>query len=95
LDTGTSSSEVLIDGEALKSTTNGLQIAVNEIHVQGSHLYFTSFKRATFGRYPISLPTGLLIGAAEIIAESFQGDDFAVSADEKFARIAKWSKPSC
>ncbi|KAJ6090032.1 hypothetical protein N7467_005248 [Penicillium canescens] len=88
LDTHTGSFQVVIDDEVLKKTPEGLQVAVNGLHVQGSHLYFTSLNKGIFGRYPISLSTGIPTGPVEIIAEGVRGDDFAVSADGKFAWIA-------
>lgn len=88
LDTHTGAFQVVIDDEVLKNTPEGLQVAVNGLHVQGSHLYFTSLNKGIFGRYPISLSTGIPTGPVEIIAEGVRGDDFAVSADGKFAWIA-------
>jgi hypothetical protein len=88
LDTHTGSFEVLIDDEVLKMTSEGLQVAVNGVHVRGSHLYFTNLNKGIFGRYPISLSTGVPTGPVEIITEGVRGDDFSVSQDGKFAWIA-------
>lgn len=88
LDTHTGSFEILIDDEALKNSLSGLQVAVNGIHVHGSHLFFTNLNRGIFGRVPISLSTGDPTGPIEVIVRGVQGDDFAISRDGTTAWIA-------
>ncbi|PKX96340.1 uncharacterized protein P174DRAFT_438153 [Aspergillus novofumigatus IBT 16806] len=88
LDTHTGSFQIIVDDEVLKSSSGGLQVAVNGIHVRGSYLFFTNLNKGIFGRIPISLTTGIPTGPIEVIVQGVQGDDFAVSTDGKTAWIA-------
>ncbi|GFG17878.1 hypothetical protein IFM5058_08709 [Aspergillus udagawae] len=88
LDAHTGSFQIIIDDEALKLSSEGLQVAVNGIHVQGSYLFFTNYNKGIFGRIPISLSTGIPTGPVEVIVQGVHGDDFAVSTDGKTAWIA-------
>ncbi len=81
LDADTGSLEILIEDKSLKNSPNGLQVAVNGIHVHGSHLFFTNLNMGIFGRIPISLSTGKPTGPVEVIVRCVQGDDFAISRD--------------
>jgi sugar lactone lactonase YvrE len=88
LDAHTGSFQIIIDDEALKLSSEGLQVAVNGIHVQGSYLFFTNYNKGIFGRIPISSSTGIPTGPVEVIVQGVHGDDFAVSTDGKTAWIA-------
>jgi hypothetical protein len=88
LDAHTGSFRTIIDDEILKSSPEGLQVAVNGIHVRGSYLFFTNLNKGILGRIPISLSTGIPTSPVEIIVQGVQGDDFAVSRDGKTAWVA-------
>ncbi|KAJ6034008.1 uncharacterized protein N7446_007695 [Penicillium canescens] len=88
LDAHTGSYQEIINDDALKNSPGGLQVAVNGIHVRGSHLFFTNLNKGIFGRIPVSLSTGLPTGPIEVIIDGIHGDDFVVSSDGQSAWIA-------
>lgn len=88
LDVHSGSFEVVIEGETLENTPTGLQVAVNGIHVQRSHLYFTNLNRGIFGRIQISGTTGIAQGPVDVIVQDLAGDDFLVAPDGEKAWVA-------
>ena len=59
---------------------------VNGLHVFENNLYFTNTGQRLVGRYPISVPDGAQLGAAEVLATPLNAtlgfDDFAIAPEE-------------